>query len=997
MRRYLQIALVIVVGLAVVLVGHSPRTARVQPKESASPLPSEAPTYKAAAKASAVSLQRFSRCADLEAHLRRAAQKLVGPWGMEEGEGSGLMWRSAPMDFAVLGDSLLSAPAAMSAGAPSGGRDFSVTNVQEAGVDEPDLVKTDGDRIFVIAQGQFHYVDVRSGRPRLAGTMDLPEGDGQELLLAGDRVLVLSTEWAGQKPREPRAFKGWRGLRTAIAVIDVSDPVAMRVVSTLHVEGSYVAARLVDGLVRVVVKTGAPNLPFVSPSSVGGRANDAAWAERAATLRNRAVLQRSSAAQWLPRFALDVTRGKKRQVSTGRIVECEQVYRPQSFSGAGMVTVVTVDPADPKPDKGATVLADASTVYASLENLYVATNRWDQVGGGLRVAREKVSTQIHQFDISGRRARYLASGAVTGHLLNQWALSEHEGHLRVATTLQPSSPRGKSSSAVTVLERRARVLVPVGRIGGLGRDERIYAVRFIGDLGYVVTFRQVDPLYVLDLSNPRRPVARGQLKIPGYSAYLHPIGDGLLLGVGKHADDKGQVLGLQVSVFDVSNPARPRLRQRWNLPDAYSEAEDEHHAFLWWPSTRTLVLPVHTWDGEGFSGVIGLSVDARHGIKEIGRVEHSTESMDPSTYWDPSVRRSLVVGDTLFTMSDVGLAANGLESFDGRAWIPWQPWYPTTETFAGSSRGDLDGARAKARFDSPGQIAGDEEGNVFVADAGNRRIRRIDTAGTVHTLRFREDQGTESEQLQDAPTGLAVGAAGELYVATRCAIWRLQDPAGASSSLVHVAGGPVIGTACGSDADEAADGFGRMARFASARQIAVDEEGSIIVADAGAHAIRRVQLDADGTGTVTTIAGRLGTAGEKNGQPSVALFDTPTSVAVMPGGGILVADTGNRVLRKIVEPDGVTSVARLRGSPVGLAYDAEHAIAFVTSTGEYSVVWRLRGRRLSVLAGSTTRGFSDGKSGPARFADPSSLVITENGDLLVSDTGNHRIRRIVNG
>lgn len=982
MRRYLHVALVIAVGLAVVLVGHSPRTAGVRPSESPSPPPSVAPTYEAAAKTSAVSLQRFDRCADFEAHVRRAAWKLVGPWGLESDER-----RMSPIvPFALQSESLSPAPVPMTAGAMSAGRDFSATNVQEAGIDEPDLVKTDGNRIFVIAQGRLHYVDVRSGAPRLAGTMDMPEGDNQELLLAGDRVLVLATTWAN--PRGGRAFKGWRGLRTAMTVVDVSNPVAMHVVSTLHVEGSYVAARLADGLVRVVVKTGAPDLSFTRPSS------DSKWATRAATLRNRAVLQRAGAAQWLPRFALDVTRGKRHQVSTGRIVECDQVYRPRSFSGVGMVTVVTVDPADPKPDKGATVLADASTVYASSQNLYVATNRWDQVVGGSGVATENVSTQIHQFDISGRRARYVASGAVTGHLLSQWALSEHEGHLRVATTLQPSSSRARSSSAVTVLERRARVLVPIGRIGGLGRDERIYAVRFIGDLGYVVTFRQVDPLYVIDLSNPRRPVARGQLKIPGYSAYLHPIGEGLLLGVGKHANAAGRVLGLQVSVFDVSNSARPRLRQRWNLANASSEAEDEHHAFLWWPSTSTLVLPVNTWTSDAFSGVIGLRVDASRGIEEIGRVEHSTRPMDPTSYWNTSIRRSIVVDDTLFTMSGVGLAANGLETFGARAWIPWQPWYPQTETFAGSSRGDVDGARAEARFDSPGQIVRDDVGNVFVADVGNRRIRRIDADGTVHSLRFRTSQGTEDGQLQDAPTGLAVGAAGELYVATRCAIWRLENPTKAGSSLVHVAGGPMILTSCGSDSGDAADGSGRMARFASARQIAVDEEGSIIVADAGAHAIRRVQLDADGTGTVTTVAGRLGTAGEKNGQLSEALFDTPTSVAVMPDGGILVADTGNHVIRQILSSDGVTSVAKLRGSPIGLAYDAEHAITFVTSTGDNSIVWTLQGRRLSTLAGSTTRGFSDGESRSARFADPTSSVLAENGDLLVSDTGNHRIRRI---
>ena len=143
-----------------------------------------------------------------------------------------------------------------------------------------------------------------------------------------------------------------------------------------------------------------------------------------------------------------------------------------------------------------------------------------------------------------------------GVLLSQWSLSEWEGALRVASTEQPvwwGGPRTESETTVTTLGQRGDALVRLGRVGGLGKGERVYAVRFIGDVGYVVTFRQVDPLYTLDLSAPSQPVVRGELKIRGYSAYLHPVGDDLLLGIGQDADDDGRVVGAQASLFDVSD------------------------------------------------------------------------------------------------------------------------------------------------------------------------------------------------------------------------------------------------------------------------------------------------------------------------------------------------------------------------------------------------------------------------------------------------------------
>ena len=190
----------------------------------------------------------------------------------------------------------------------------------------------------------------------------------------------------------------------------------------------------------------------------------------------------------------------------------------------------------------ASVMSGGDTVYASTDRLYVANHRWidsdDEEISGL-------TTHIHRFGMGGPEGPvYEASGSVEGFLLDQFAMSEHDGYLRVASTSAPPWWRSdeEPDSRVDVLERNGRELRVVGSVGGLGRGERIYAVRFMGDVGYVVTFRETDPLYTIDLSDPHDPEVVGELKILGYSAYLHPIGDGLLLGVGQDADEEGRVM-----------------------------------------------------------------------------------------------------------------------------------------------------------------------------------------------------------------------------------------------------------------------------------------------------------------------------------------------------------------------------------------------------------------------------------------------------------------------
>jgi Beta propeller domain len=225
----------------------------------------------------------------------------------------------------------------------------------------------------------------------------------------------------------------------------------------------------------------------------------------------------------------------------------------------------------------------------------------------------------------------------------------------------------------------------VGQVGNLGRGERIYAVRFLGDVGYVVTFRQVDPLYTIDLSDPGRPRVVGELKIPGYSAYLHPVGEGLLLGVGQDATDEGRRLGAQVSLFDVSDPARPERLDQIPLGQGSTQAEFDHHAFLWWAPRNLAVLPLQLYapDAPQFSGAVGVSVEPGRGLAERGRLTHAGEVASKTRVSPPGpgerplvdgwpgavIQRSLVIDEVLYTVSDHGVLASSVADLSRKAWV----------------------------------------------------------------------------------------------------------------------------------------------------------------------------------------------------------------------------------------------------------------------------------------------------------------------------------------
>jgi hypothetical protein len=526
----------------------------------------------------------FSDCPQLLGYLREHTLERVTEWGLGYG-----YYPYARGDMAATAET--TAAASDSAGgmesAPAAtGPIYSETNTQEVGVDEGDIVETNGTHLFVAGQDGVRIVDVAASN--VAATLAVPQGNHQ-LILDATRLMVATQPWNS-------------GQEIVVSLFDVADPVAPVLLERQHLEGSLVAARASGGTARLVLTSQlATRLPFVNPGMFG-------YTTERALAENKRIVETTPIDDWMPRTFREGADGSYSAVATA--LDCSAVAAPSEFAGLGITWVASIDLAGggDSTSRASTVRASAGvvsqggTVYQSASNLYLATVPWDiwyPMASDSPSPSSPPPTYIHQFALGADGSvQYVASGEVTGQLLNQFAMSELGGDLRVATTVNDWSGNGASESYVKVLRPDGDTLVEIGSVGGLGKGEQIYAVRFLGTLAYVVTFKQVDPLYVVDLADPSAPRLVGELKIPGYSAYLHPVGDGLLLGVGQSATLEGVTQGTQLSLFDVRDPANPAQLSTLLLGGS-SEAEWDHHAFLYWPETDpatgetvgTIVIP----------------------------------------------------------------------------------------------------------------------------------------------------------------------------------------------------------------------------------------------------------------------------------------------------------------------------------------------------------------------------------------------------------------------
>ena len=553
------------------------------------------------------------------------------------------------------------------------------TNVQVAGVDEGDLVETDGDFLYVLSNQQLVIIDALPAAEMEVTSRVHFEGMPFAEYLMGDRLTVLSHSYTdGGVPWW--GIPGWPLVDVAspyfyrtelvVTVFDVADRAAPTIVQETRLDASHVDSRAIGNLVYLVTSSGfglpAPELHCTPPFDPAGTKPidpDAKCvyeteAEYLARIEGQVI------ELGMPHYA---SRGHDGVPVTGLLTSPEEVYRPIVEDAWNLLSIVVIDTSDdetPGPAFATSVPTDyASQIYASLDHLYVANPVWrPELPDG-------TATLLLKFDLDavGKRVDLIAAGDVPGRLLNQFSIDEYNGYLRLATT------RGwgpSTENRVLVLDQSDQSLDVVGQSEILGAGEQIFAVRFQGDRGYVVTFLRIDPLFALDLSDPLNPQRAGELEIPGFSNYLHPVAGTHLIGIGRNADATGRVEELQVSLFDVSDLSQPALTDRDSVDTAlwaYSEATDNHHAVGYYPELGVLAIPVSSYewslldrdgDGAGETSIyrprtelwvwrIDTTTEGEGAVEPLGRIEH-----------DSYVRRSVRIGDTLYSLSDVEVKAH---------------------------------------------------------------------------------------------------------------------------------------------------------------------------------------------------------------------------------------------------------------------------------------------------------------------------------------------------
>ncbi len=620
-----------------------------------------APLAACSAMDPAPDLYRIDSCNQLGNAMERMARKEV-------------LWdyRWAPGDV-LSGCAEYSFSAKDDGGMGSGPESYSETNLQEEGVDEADLVKTDGRYLFSLADGHlvisqaWPYTDAAElSRLELDGT---PDG----IYLYGTTVIALSRVTDEGKPRSgSNSVINENEPRTLVTIVDVGTPTHPQVVRETYVEGRFEATRRIGSRLFVVTYQDL-------------RVTDGATSVRSARKR----LRQTEPADWLSWSADHKLVDGAWVTEEDAVCDCTDVWVSDREGGTYLTTVMSLDLDDPMGSfAGESVVGEAETVYASTNAIYIAATEYSS--GPFPSIDGSLETILHKFDIGADdpHPSYAASTKVSGTLSDEFALSEYDGILRVATTQQ----EWPVSAEVHTLREESGSFELLDSLVGLAEGEEIFAARFLGRIGYIVTYEVWlgDPLFTIDLSDPTDIVQRGALEVTGFSTYLHPMGEDHLLAVGMDEDD-GWDWKLAVSLFDISDLGNPRLADRVMLDASESEALDEHHAFNYFSDQDALAIP--SWAAGG-DPVLEIFDATTAGLSHTGSLEQDAvlESFGSEAWTCAPVRRSVImdryayaIGSAGFTVATLDepnevLAAvpfEGLDPCNDYSWQDSDEWWDT--------------------------------------------------------------------------------------------------------------------------------------------------------------------------------------------------------------------------------------------------------------------------------------------------------------------------------
>ncbi len=658
--------------------------------------------------------------------------------------------------------------------------DYSITNVQIQGVDEPDFVKNDGKYIYIGRDANLTIVDAYPAENAAIQSITNINGTITSIFLNGDTLVVFGTEpyvYGGcpncvlyDEPAIARASEvdimptQYNTPRSFVLVYDVTNRASPELESELYYDGNYRDARMIGSYVYLIanqelIRTGEdlalPSVVFNGDEEKIA-ATDIAYfpiADYGYQLTTVFALNLDSLDD-LTKSSFLTGYTQTLFVSEKNIYLAAPLYVRYEVREERMLKEVILpslsgdvrDQADDIMSSDASIYEKQEQIQRLIASYYNTLSEEEKATFASEMSdraskfeqewqKETQRTEIHKISIDGNDIEYIGKGDVPGTLLSQFSMDEHEGYLRVATTLDSGfwgrpmplafdssekliapSRSGTSSNNVYILDEDMNL---VGALENLAEGERIYAVRFMGERAYVVTFKQIDPLFVIDLSDPRAPAVLGELKIPGYSTYLHMLDENTFIGIGQ--DSAGEIdeggfmaaipAGLKIGLFDISDPTSPQEIDTYIIGDrgTYSDALYDHKAFLLDVKKGLLVLPVNvqarvpsnqndqfwyptttTFSGAYVFRVTTNGIELENTVTHLNATEQSQMARaNANEYYYPpyeaQIQRSLYLGNTLYTLSQRALQANDMTTWDEQVRITLPHYQPVYYAYAGGT------------------------------------------------------------------------------------------------------------------------------------------------------------------------------------------------------------------------------------------------------------------------------------------------------------------------
>lgn len=506
--------------------------------------------------------------------------------------------------------------------------DHSNTNNQEEGVDEGDIVKTNGHQIFSIQGNKVHIIDSNPTKPTILSTIDIPVKNGSvsNLYIEDTHLVIIGSYYGPYGVPTPYSYSSQN---TFVIVYDISSPSSPRLDQDYSFEGSYVSSRLIADKLYVVTNK---YLDY--------------WG---IDIMSDYALQ--------PKYSNNITNNMS-------LVEYSDIHYFPDYISPNIMMTIGLDLSNGDLDVKS-YLGSAEIVYANTEQLYLTFTKYEYtpyIRPLLYMPNYSKTTSIYQFDLDDGQIIYKNTGSIPGSILNQFSLDVYDNHLRIATTTGDMwDETNISKNNVYILDNN---LKEVGSLTDLAPGEQIYSTRFSGDRIYMVTYKQVDPFFVIDANNPTSPKVLGYLKIPGFSTYMHILDENHILGFGTDTTEiNGNIRtgGFKISLFDVTDPTNPieKDKEVIGIAGTYSELQNNHKSLMISLNKGLMAFPISVASSTPysikFSGAYVYDITT-NSFDYKGNITHESTippaiSEDGYKYSNP-INRILYIGDYLYTLAN---------------------------------------------------------------------------------------------------------------------------------------------------------------------------------------------------------------------------------------------------------------------------------------------------------------------------------------------------------